>query len=65
MKISESTTVLDALKMSKVVIDVFRKYKLDCAGCMGAGQDTIRIVAENNGLDPVAFLRDLNDCLNK
>jgi hybrid cluster-associated redox disulfide protein len=65
MKITESTTVQDALKKSKDVIDVFRKYNLDCPGCRGSGQDTIGIVAENNGIDLAVFLRELNAGMKK
>lgn len=65
MKITESTTVLDALKSSREAGEVFRKYNLECAGCMGSDQDTIRIAAENYGLDLDALLRDLNACQKK
>lgn len=65
MKITESTTVQDALKRSKDVIDVFRKYGLDCPGCRGSVNDTIGIVAENNGIELAAILRELNACIKK
>jgi len=65
MKITESTTVQDALKKSKDIAGVFSKYGLDCPGCRGSGQDTIRIVAENHGIDPAVFLKDLNACIKK
>ncbi len=65
MKIIESTTVQDALKKSTEILSVFRKYGLDCPGCRGSGQDTIGIVAENNGIDVSAFLKELNACMKK
>jgi hybrid cluster-associated redox disulfide protein len=60
MEIKNSTTVFEALKKSKEVVKVFRKFNLDCPGCRGAGEDTIEKVATNNGLDLKAFLIELN-----
>ena len=65
MKITESTTVHDAIKKSRNVLEVFSKYRLDCPECKGAAQDTIKNVAEINGLDLAALLRELNSCLKK
>lgn len=61
MKIKADTLVSDAIKSSKNVLKVLRKYNLDCAGCRGAVQDTIDIVAVNNGLDLKEFLKELNE----
>ncbi len=63
MKIKADTVVVDAIKMSKEVIKVLKKYKLDCAGCRGAVEDTIEKVAVNNGLDLKVFLEDLNNAI--
>ena len=60
MKITEKTTVQEAVKISKQVIRVFTKYNLDCPGCRGSSQDTIEKVASNNGIDLTALLKDLN-----
>ncbi len=60
MKITADTSVQDALKQSKNVQQVFKKYRLHCAACKGSKEDTIRIAAENNGLDLDAFLKELN-----
>ena len=65
MKINESTTVHDAIKISRKVLEVFSKYNLDCPGCKGAAQDTIRIVAESNGIELSVFIRELNSGLKK
>lgn len=65
MKISEKTTVEEAMKKSPEAARVFRKYKLDCPDCRGAGQDTIAMVALNNGLDLKVLLQDLNDASMK
>ncbi|HOK00861.1 MAG TPA: disulfide oxidoreductase [Spirochaetota bacterium] len=60
MEIKKDTYVVEALKLSKEVAEVFRKYKLDCLKCKGMSEDTIEKVAFNNGLDLKVFLEDLN-----
>lgn len=60
MKITGNTTVVDAIKNSKEVVKIFKKHQLDCPGCMGAIEDTIQKVAENNGLDLAGFIDELN-----
>lgn len=60
MKITGNTTVVDAIKKSKGVVEIFKKYQLDCPGCMGAIEDTIQKVADNNGLDITVFIKELN-----
>jgi hypothetical protein len=42
MKITADTSVQDALKQSKNVQQVFKKYRLHCAACKGSKEDTIR-----------------------
>ncbi len=63
MEIREKTTVEDAMKKSREVAKVLKRYNLDCAGCRGAKEDTIEKVAVNNGLDLREFLRELNAAL--
>lgn len=65
MKITEHTTVIEALKKSRTVAEVFKKYNLDCPGCKGATEDTLGIVAENNGLDIKTLLKEMNEGLKK
>jgi len=60
MKITEKTTIVEALKISKKVAQVLGSYNLDCAGCRGAENDTVEMVAVNNGLDLKKFLSELN-----
>jgi hybrid cluster-associated redox disulfide protein len=65
MKITKNTTVQEALKKSKDVLEVFRKHKLYCPGCKGSAQDTIEITAHENNLDLESFLNELNNALKK
>lgn len=60
MRITAKTRVNEAMALSKNIADVFRRYKLECAGCKGGENDTIEKVAVNNGLDLNAFIDDLN-----
>jgi len=61
MKITEHTTVHDALKKSRHALNVFKKHKLYCPHCKGSVEDTIGKVALNNGLDLKALLDELNE----
>jgi iron-sulfur cluster repair protein YtfE (RIC family) len=61
MKITEHTTVQDALKKSKHALNVFKKHNLYCPHCKGGGEDSIATVARNNGLDLKALLDELNE----
>jgi hypothetical protein len=45
--------------------DMFHQKGLRCPECHGSEQDTIRKVACNNGLDPEAFLAEINKHLKK
>ncbi len=63
MEIKPGTNVAEALKMSKKVAEVFRKYNLDCPGCKGVSHETIERAAFNNGLMLDEFLNELNGAL--
>jgi len=63
MKIIKTMKAVDALKLSKNVIEVFRKHDLYCAGCKGLGQETIEKIAVCNGMDVQRFLDELNGSL--
>ena len=65
MKFNETTSIFEVLKKSKNTLKVFTKYNLDCPGCKGSSQDTIRNVAINNGLDLDVFIKELNDCISE
>jgi hypothetical protein len=45
--------------------DMFRQKGLRCPECHGSEQDTIRKAASNNGLNPEAFLAEINKHLIK
>ena len=63
MAIKETTTINEAIKMSKGVLEVLKKHNLYCASCKAQQQDSIQHVASNNGLDVKVFLNELNKAL--
>lgn len=63
MKITEDMKLKDVIAHHVQVAKVFKKYNLDCIGCKGADEDTVRIVAMNNGLDVNQFTKELNDAI--
>ncbi len=65
MKITDNSTVEEAIKKSNGVFDVFKKYNLYCPVCKGSRQDTIRVVAVNNGLPLDALLQELNETIKR
>jgi hypothetical protein len=65
MTFSENTTVEETLKKSRSAIKIFGKYNLYCPDCKGKKEDTLKIVALNNGIDIKTFLRELNNTKRK
>lgn len=65
MKITEDMKLKDVIAHHVQVAKVFKKYNLDCIGCKGADEDTVRIVAMNNGLDVNQFVKELNDAIKE
>ncbi len=65
MKITEDMKLKDVITHNIQVAKVFKKYNLDCIGCKGADEDTIRMVAVNNGLDVHQFIKELNDAIKE
>lgn len=63
--IKENMTVKEVISKNIKLASVFKKYNLDCIGCKGSEQDTIKMVAINYGLDLKQFLKDLNNELKK
>ena len=64
-KITESTRVNDMLKKYPGTKDVLKKHEVDCFGCLGAEQESVRNLAWSHGLDIEALVDELNGTLNK
>lgn len=63
MKITEQTTILEALKAAPQTRKVFDRYRMRCKSCQGAAAETVLAGARNHGLDPKALLRELNEAV--
>lgn len=60
MKITANTKMFDVLKNSKGAAAVLKKYGLPCAGCKGAGEDSVSHAANNYSVNIDSLLADLN-----
>ncbi|MDH3973042.1 MAG: DUF1858 domain-containing protein [Deltaproteobacteria bacterium] len=64
-KITEATKINEMIKKYPETRDVLKKYQLDCFGCMGAEQESVRNAAWSHGLDVDGFVEELNKALGK
>lgn len=64
-KITEETRINDMMKKYPQTRDVMKKYNLDCFGCMGADQESVRNAAWSHGLDVNSLVDELNKALKK
>lgn len=64
-KITEETRINDMMKKYPQTKDVLKKYKVDCFGCMGAEQESVRNAAWSHGLDVNSLVDELNKALKK
>lgn len=63
-KIREETKINEMLKKYPGTSKVLKKYNIDCFGCLGADQESIRNAAWAHGLDLNALLKDLNKAVS-
>ena len=59
MKITADMSIAAVMKIPGAM-EIMKKYNLVCAGCKGAGEDSVAKVAVNNGLDLKTFIEDLS-----
>lgn len=64
-KITDDTILSEMMKKHPETVDVLRKYRLNCFGCMGAERESLRNVSVYHGIDLERFLRDLNNVIKK
>lgn len=62
-KITEETKISEMLKKYPETKEVVKKYKLDCVGCLGAEQESVRNAAWSHGLDLERLVKDLNKAI--
>ncbi|MBE9504100.1 MAG: disulfide oxidoreductase, partial [Proteobacteria bacterium] len=53
------------LKKHPETVKVLRSYHLDCIGCMGAEQESLRNVSWQHGVELTSLLKDLNKAITK
>ena len=58
--ITEETRINELLREHPETRKVLKKYGLDCFGCLGAEQESIRNAAWAHGLDLDSLLEELN-----
>ena len=59
-KITQETRINEMIKEYPETKKVLKKHKLDCFGCLGADQESVRNAAWAHGLDMDALLEELN-----
>lgn len=62
--ITEETKIIDMLKKHPETKEVVKKYKLECFGCLGAEQESVRNAAWSHGLDLERLISDLNKAIS-
>lgn len=61
MKITETMTILEVLKLAPQTRKVFDRHGMGCRGCQGAEAESVARGAANHGLDPKQLVRELNE----
>ena len=62
-KITAQSRLLEVLREYPQTRKVFDRHNMACRGCMGAAAETIFSSAVTHGLDPEAFVRELNEAV--
>ncbi len=62
-KITEMTTIGALLKEHSETARVLKRYKLECFGCQGTEQESLRNAAWAHGIDLDTLLKDLNEAI--
>jgi len=64
-KITESTKISEMMKKHPETVSVLKRLNVDCFGCLGAEQESVRNLAWSHGLDLAALIEELNGSLKK
>ena len=59
MKISKKTSVAKILQELPGAKEIFRKFGLDCSGCLGADFEDLEAVAKTNQINLNKLLKEL------
>jgi hybrid cluster-associated redox disulfide protein len=58
--ITKGMTISEVLSINERYEEVFEKYLLTCAGCLGADTETLEEAAKGHGVNLEELLKDLN-----
>ncbi len=61
MEINPNTRLEEILRKYPASIEVFKRYRMNCASCTGIAAETVRTGCANHGLDMQAFIKDLQE----
>lgn len=65
MKISETMLLNEILDMDPDVTDIFLRHGLNCLGCPGANNESLKEAAEGHGVNLAKLIEDLNTFFDK
>ena len=60
-KITGDMNLLEVLRKYPGTRKVIDRHGMGCRGCMGAAAETVRQSALTHGIEPEAFIRDMNE----
>lgn len=61
--ITKDMTFFQVMQAYPQSLEVLRRYKLGCVGCMGAQNESLEQGANAHGIDVNALVKDLNDAI--
>lgn len=61
MKLSNKTSIAKILQEIPQAREVFERFGLDCANCLGANSETLESVARSNGIKSEKLLDELKE----
>jgi hybrid cluster-associated redox disulfide protein len=62
-KITKEMTFFEVMQAYPQSLDVLRKHRLGCVGCMGAQNESLEQGANAHGIDVDVLVKDLNDAV--
>lgn len=61
--ITKDMTFFEVMQAYPQSVEVLRKHRLGCVGCMGAQNESLEQGANAHGIDVNALVKDLNDAI--
>ena len=64
-KITEDMNIREVIEKYPETVSVFAKYNMGCIGCIAASFESLKDIAAVHGTDVDAFVKDLNEAIEK